>query len=516
MKKKVLPINENPNIRTFSYYGFTNAIICNDYYTGSTAAKLKVKDFDLYTWKSVNDSLTLIKDEECMLFEAKDYKINMNACYYREVLNEDEIQIRIEYQQYSQPWGAINLFISDLCREEMMQDDNYICRIGMFNKNGLYIRICNVEQVLKRKLTVFPIDLKIKKRGNNVSFWAGHDDVLEKIFDYEIGECKRKMKIGFQVKLNDNVYYDWLFSNHIQLSGDIHDYDCKLRYYYGICKDYHYYTNNYFLDYQIIDIEEYKNYGIDILNFVKCNLNNNKYIEMWLDYFYVKGRSEYRKEHHAHQFLIYGYDDELEELMILGYTDNGILKLSKMKFTDFIKCGKDSYSTNQMIITGYNQDGRCFELNISHVAKLLKQYLEGYNSSNDISHLFTSESRKFGIKIYNELISEKGLYLLVRDRRISHILYEHKKCMFDRIDFLAAKGYLSESSRKNLSDKMNELLVLTSNIRNFCIKYMVCSKEALIEKIRVKLIELRDKDITYTKELYCCIVEENNLDIKTS
>lgn len=528
--KKELPINHNPKIKTFSYYGFPHAIIDNADYNNEIAAEISVENYERYSWENRMGSLELVREKDNFQFRANKFRTNMNACYYRECGEDDEIVLRLNFQQYSQPWGNVNIFLAHwtesnptlenliFCRKGLYTDDNspinekFLGRIGVYNKDGLFVRIRNSRIYFQHSVKNFPINMRIIKKKDMMIFRAGEEKEME-IYRCEIPNDTGNLKIGFQIELHDNSYYRWLYSNHIQLIGDINDFDCKLKYYFGKLKDYHYYTNDYFLNYNIINVQEYHEYGIDLLEFVKFNIGKKRYIETWLDHYYIEGQVEYDNRHFYHQFLIYGFDDESETINILGYNDNGILKKQVISYDHFKKCEEKNFSTNMLVLIEYSQDSQVYELNIEYVAIMVKQYLEGYRSDVYISHFRTGDALKFGIRIYEELLGDKGLWLITKDRRISFLLYEHKICMKERVLYLAEKGYISREDETNLLMQIEKIIGLAALLRNNAIKSLVSNSDKLTKKIKDNILQLREKDIEFMEDFYEAIVQYNQLEI---
>lgn len=514
MNRVELPINVEPKIRTFSYYGFTHAIIDNEFTNGDVAAKLFVRDYEKYEWKSRKHNLEIKRDADSFSFYANEFRTYMNACIFRKAMAYDDIEIRIDYQQFSQPWGAVNIFLSDLSEENMMEDDSYLCRMGYFNKKGVYLRTDNDEKVLKKSIKSIPVRLKIRREESKVYFYSG-EELTDVLYEYELPSelSAKEIYIGFQVKLNNNTYFDWLFSNYIQLSCDIDDADCKLKYYYGLYKDYRYYMDNYFLNYNKVNVREYKCLGISIFDFVKGCLSNRKYVEAFFDQYYIKGQAEYGKQHCYHQFMIYGFDDLEEKFEILGYNFNGILEKEFISYEDFNKCLEEDFQENLLVVTEFEPDSRTFELNVNNLMESIKDYIDGKNTSVGSSNYFAEETRQFGMNIYAELMSDKGLWLLTRDRRISFLLLEHKKCMADRVRYLAHMGYISSQDKEVLEKMAAELIDKAAIIRNYSIKGLVIvmkrKDKQFLEKIRDLLEELKKSDLAFMNGLLNALASKN-------
>lgn len=500
--RKVLPVTNKPYIMTYSYYAYPQSILGSDFYIGKVAAEIEMPDYHKYDWISDHGNLTLYEEGEKIRFEAEEFNTDMYYALCRDVAEIDEIEITIYYQQYSQPWGAINLFLADNLIEEINQDDKYLCRIGYFPNKGVYLRVNNLEQELNMQYMKFPIRIKLKKLKESIQFFV-FDKEWKNVSEFTMDANKESnLKIGVQVKLNDNAYYNWLFMNHIQLSLDKYDDNCKLCYFYGITKNWEYYTVNYFIDYNVIDLYEYQKFGVDILSFVKMNLDRGKYIEMFLNQYYIEGRDEYQKVEFYHQTLIYGYDDEMETLFIMGYSSNGNIIVTEYSYKNFLDNNIRGYAMSHMAVMKYYQDGHTYEFSLKYCAEMLKQYLEGINSSIYYSNLVPADNRIYGIRLYDELNSDRGIKIITRDRRITHLLYEHKVCMKDRIRFLYIRRILNEEQYRELDGKMDEITHIALNLRNLALKYAIAQNDLLVMKMKEKIIMLRDLERTCLSLLY--------------
>lgn len=237
--KKELPINHNPFIRTYSYYAFPHCIIDSPFYINKTAARLTLFDYENYQWNIVNDDLQYNHNSDSLTFECtNEYLEKMNACLFRNLLPDDFIRVRIDYQQYTEPWGAINLFITDLGEENIMNDDQYIYRLGNFNYDGVYFRLNNKLHKIVQSETGSAIELLLHYNESGIEAYVGEKNgKLKQVFHKNhTFETKKNLKIGIQVKLNDNTYYKWLFSNYIQMSCDLTHPDRRLEFFYGTRK----------------------------------------------------------------------------------------------------------------------------------------------------------------------------------------------------------------------------------------------------------------------------------------
>ena len=190
------------------------------------------------------------------------------------------------------------------------------------------------------------------------------------------------------------------------------------------------------------------------------------------------------------------------------------MKKQVISYGHFKKCEEKNFSTNMLVLIEYSQDSQVYELNIEYLAIMVKQYLVGYKSDVYISHFRTGDNLKFGVKIYEELLGDKGLWLITRDRRISYLLYEHKICMKERVLYLAEKGYISRENEENLMTQIEKIIGLAALLRNNAIKCLVSNSDKLVDKIKDNILQLREKDIEFMEDFYAAIVQYNHLEME--
>lgn len=512
-REKILPINKAPLIRTYSYYGFLNAILSSETYLNRIVASIIVEDYKLSTWKNEMENLSIEYDNNILKFVGNDCFLRMNGCIYRRLLKEDKIHIIIQSQIISQPWGAINVFISDLQHEEMLEDDSYICRLGLFSHDGVYVRTYNKQKTTKKIGFSLPMHLIIEHHNGEVLFLAKTLDTepvvvwKEKLQNLNYSN----MSIGVQVKLNESAYLNWLYSNYIQLSCDVDNKDVKLQYHFGLKKNWQYYISNYFVDYIVKDFTELSDWKIGKLDYIKYCIDKSKYVEVWNNQFFVKGRKEYHKENHFHQNLIYGYSDVSMELYILGYTNNGLMAEDSISYEDFLNEKNVCREHNMLIEYCMKIDGTQYLMDVEYMKLMIEQYIKGTNSSIYYHHLLPHDSKKYGINIYDELMKKQGLRSLLYDRRVAHLIYEHKVCMNERLMYLEKKKIITGIQAQDLMEQLAVLIDASKKLRNVSLKYSMGERtQKKYDDLKQRLIDLKKWDMEFMKNFYQALVEVKN------
>ena len=118
---------------------------------------------------------------------------------------------------------------------------------------------------------------------------------------------------------------------------------------------------------------------------------------------------------------------------------------------------KIKYSPNHMAKIGLLKydNNRRYEFDLNLVLEQIRDYIESNNTSEKFRMLDAPEDGIYGIETYCYLI-----HCLLEQRnnfdlRLLHILWEHKKCMLNRLIYMENKGYLDPS--ENLSVAYNKI-----------------------------------------------------------
>lgn len=507
-----LPINSNPTIMTYSYYAFMDAVISSDYCDAQCVADIVVIDYQKEDWNEAGDQLLYEMVDDHLRFRSSSDYCGMNKCLYRTLRDDDSIEITIHSQLNSQPWGAINIFISDLAEDEIMEDDKYLFRMGIFNKEGLYTRVQNVLEKFTHIDRTLPISLSIKREGNKVSFGVktqkGNWQVIKTANINE--ENVKPMHIGFQIKLNDSAYLNWKYSNFIQIFSDLGNPNLKIEYYSSLKKNWKCYINNYFLNFRLTKFQELSTWNISRLDFVRNSINLGKYVEIWLNYYFLKFRPEYMSRDDFHEYLVYGYSDSKKELYILGYNVNGSLLEDVISYDDFMNNRNICPSEDYLVEYEKELDGNTYELDIEAICEMIGQYLNSTNSTIYTNHFFPKKNFLFGISVYDGLMTDGGMKSLLYDRRIAFLIYEHKKCMKERLAFLRSRGIVLKDE---LFEQCDKLVVDTMKFSNVCRKYYFLEKtRERYEDLRARLSAIKMSDKAFMQELLLELTQNNEED----
>ena len=102
------------------------------------------------------------------------------------------------------------------------------------------------------------------------------------------------------------------------------------------------------------------------------------------------------------------------------------------------------------------------------------------------------------MNIYNVLLQNlSGL----RDKGIAYILYEHKKNMKNRVEYLYERGCFNKTDYTSLVKMATKLEQLSQILLLLCIKFRIKKNEELLVKIEKKIIELQQVDTLFVEAM---------------
>lgn len=464
---KLLPLDINQPIRTYSHNLYINSIINNNQTCGDLA-KIKISDWDSYEWDILKTNSEIAFENEYISIQANPY--NKTKTYiYRECKDNDEIICRVDFVQYTNPWDCLHIFIND-GTQNMINDTSKTYEFNKYINSDFGLSTLSDSDIKYHSgRDVYPYTMKITHKHGKIKF-----SILYKGEKWiKIDECKidnyksRKLKIGVGICLSENQYYKWLFMNHIQL---YYSESCgMLDYYLYPLKYFQRFSINPFLAFFPEKRSTIKSYNWTEWDLVRNAIDNNRYIALHLDEYYVPDRDDYKKYHYFHENLIYGYSEESKTIYLLGVIF-GQPKLSTISFRLFckaynskIKEGSAHFSVLNDIIMMEYRPSNTYSFDIRNICSFLDDYINGTNSSNKLSWLTPSDPHaSFGVNIFKKITQfHNGNMLIISDVRISYVLHEHTKCMIERIKYFLARGIIDGNQFSEISMGMDELLSIT-------------------------------------------------------
>ncbi|MEK4362123.1 hypothetical protein MKX68_06350 [Paenibacillus sp. FSL M8-0212] len=283
----------------------------------------------------------------------------------------------------------------------------------------------------------------------------------------------------FSIIADEQNMLDWVYNNFIQIQY-VHDW------------------NTLFFDkhHQLLDncpwLAKYR-IPINLVNekwdekkdFFIQTIEEEYYIYCYVDRFYLPSSTSFHKEHNYHEVLVFGFDLEKNVFYLADNLANGKYITLEINVTDFVAAFENVYSDNDFF-TGIH---------------IMKKRAE--DTSIDVKQIFNSfqdfiDSRKTNNLEYNvdvvygqEALNQVRLNVIDRkeskvklDVRAFHLLWEHKKLMSLRLEFLYQKNLIREHSYVEEYKKIEKEMLL---IRNNALKYNLVKDTKILDWIDSKL-----------------------------
>lgn len=494
--KKILPINLEPCIHTYTHHGFFHAVTCTDDKVNrdieKEVASIQVNTINQIEWKTQIDQMKYrILPNNIINFYGNKWNTYMNAAFWRECKFIDELEVVIYQQLYSNAFANIIIFLASNHDNSMTDiDTSYEFQFGNYSKDGLFYRIKNNAHINVFSPSDKPIKISLRREGNIISVKSNEesDEILQLTIPSDISIDR----IGFAVNLGCNSYYEWLFSNYINLFVNITS-PMPIDYLCNVHKDWHTNTSNYFLDYRAESCESIKSLGLTVIDFIIKMIDLKRYIEVRINDNIHLGLAKERKPF-FHQNLIYGYDDIKEELYVL-YINRGKIKPITMKYSEFIS--KDNYLKDRIFyMYEYNSGYELYKLSPNHILQVFQEYKTSKNISFYEPY---SENYCFGLKSLDILSSEKGIVYLLNDIRISHLLYERSMCNKNRVEYFLYKKIINLAAYNEIYAVINEQCKVALKLRNSILKNMMSGRpsKTIIKEYLNQFIDLEYAYVEY-------------------
>lgn len=311
------------------------------------------------------------------------------------------------------------------------------------------------------------------------------------------------------IALSNECSYEWIYSNYIQLlfqnpdcfsnqpvkffklsfiNGEIWNAECPL------------------LCYDKINRNMLLNMNVDVIQFICEAINQNYYVKINLDEYYLPYRKVYHKTHFVHESLFYGFDDELKELYGLSYvTDEKGYHFKE--FTVNMEDVRNAYQIEsvlgvqqeKIVMISCNRE-RFYEFDLDVVKKGIYEYINSVPTDIRYSEVNNPAINvSFGLSIYEKLYE-----YLQQDRQKTviplHIIHEHKQLMLDRIMYMIDNQYIDYN--QELIEQYKVIIDKTYMCKMLFLKYIYTKSDSINKKLLDCLIEIRDMDEKLMNSLY--------------
>ena len=307
-------------------------------------------------------------------------------------------------------------------------------------------------------------------------------------------------------------YLPWFHSNYIQLFCGQRRLNnrqtCSLNFYFP--KIWHY-SVPWLHWYSLPNDLSAKLFGKDIIDFLKSCIDSELYVRLMLDEYYLPYSEYFNKVHHEHDILIFGYDDSHTLFFSLGY-DRGEYSELHVGY----ECINNAYMSvksnfpagKRMDLFRYNEAGALeygippYGFDIDWIQIQISNYLKSISSVDRLRSEKNLVDYVFGLKTYNSLHDYVASLLLVPtkiDLIPFRILWEHKKCMVKRIEYMVSKKILRPEEFP--LNAFVELQEKADMLRLMSIKYSLTQDDTVVQRMKHSIEELCFLDEIAMKKL---------------
>jgi hypothetical protein len=241
------------------------------------------------------------------------------------------------------------------------------------------------------------------------------------------------------------------------------------------------------------------------------SVNENYYIEIWIDEYHIPGTDCFHAYHRIHPIFIYGYHDRANSCLLLQSSPaKGTVRLVsdfKSLYTAFMSLRETdakAFDSSVLSIVGYAERKADWDTTFT-----LQRYLSGLHDY--ITSKCNSPNYIAGLNVYDCFIQA-----IQNDENITfksiYTLYSHKEFMSDRF------SYIFKSEKHNLTavcvDSINayeDLIRLSKQAVYLNFKYSLkedayegsFTKNIDFKKKMIQILEeLRSKEISYLNKIY--------------
>lgn len=259
--------------------------------------------------------------------------------------------------------------------------------------------------------------------------------------------------------------------------------------------NWNYYNDDY--GYSIDIREQARKKGV--IETIIYSLNNNRYVRLLMDFYYIKNSPWYRDEEHLLHWMpiIIGYDEEKKVFFLCDNLFNGKYEMVEVTFDEVIMARKGH--ENEIMESCYFDEKIDFELSMYDLKLLLRSYIDGdcYINKNYVTYnredIKLQHQEIFGIRVYDimkKLVEELYVSDLAYDVKTFHVMLDHIRVCNVMMKWLKSKNQVDNANIGTLDwaiDKYDQLLENTIEIQNLYIKFSINNekneKESLIKKI---------------------------------
>lgn len=517
--KKELSINTTPILACYGYESYNDAIVSNRSYVNDTVAIIdnvfiNNEQGDINMFNFLSDSITCENKDGVLIFRATSHALRYKGLLYLKVSDDYDISFCVKHHLYTSPWSLIAAFASaslDEFKEENKPNGKTPYLFGYFKKTGYWKCIgddsCSINRSVPDGSAYW---IKIKKYQGDINAYVSQDGTDWSLVSSDTLELKNDSYTGIYIDLGESSYYNWLYSNHLQIfCCDTFSGNCPpIEYFFPMDPDGMTKNNPFIHEYQIpYSLVESQNIRLNDL--IHYCIDHNIYLDLSLNEKYIENRWAYNRCDFDHYNMVFGYNDDENTVSIFGYNKASKASVTIVDYNRVLKAFEKS-EKRDLVLRKHEIKYSPEELSFIMIKSLIEDYLNSKDSSwRYPGACVKRDGCAFGIAVYDCIVSNDYNFLyFLKDLRIAYFLVEHKRIMHDRVVFFADRKLLPKDVSKSLIAKAKKLSDMASNILLLIMKYRATGDHSLPGRIKKSMLTEKENDIDFCKSLLGSLAEQ--------
>ena len=217
-------------------------------------------------------------------------------------------------------------------------------------------------------------------------------------------------------------------------------------------------------------------------------INNNYYVVMFLDWYYLSNASSFfHKIHMPHEVFIYGYDQDKDEIYLADNFSEGKFMHTTCTFEE-LEAGHNLMGQGSIYWPQIKYLKRMEKVNCNFDMELVTNGINDYLCSK--RSVFCVENQvAYGLNALDvvlQKVRDSRNNLINIDIRPLHLLFEHKLLMEKRFSYIEDQKLLSNAH--SIKDRFVEIKNTFLMMRNMAVKYNVSKNVTTADRI-IELFE---------------------------
>lgn len=245
-------------------------------------------------------------------------------------------------------------------------------------------------------------------------------------------------------------------------------------------------------------------YSPSFTGFVRDSIDEGFYVSTNVDEFYIPGTAAYQNRSNAHGLFIHGYDDDSRSFHATGFLANQRYGGTIVGYDEMEEAFMKLEPDDDFHFTVYTH---LFRLNPKHkpnydfnVPWVMEQLEDYWQSKPSDRRMLAYEERKtipsvWGMDVYDSLIRLIERHIakeVILDHRPFYVLWEHKKMMNRRIDYMERQGYYVCSPK--VVEGYQNIEKSGMVILNLILKYWMSKDNRYLEQLAERLSRLKSEE----------------------